>query len=79
MSRIGKQPVEIQDGVEVKVDEANVVTVRGPRRELTPVMHPTMRILRRKASRGSSDRTTSASAAACAASPGRSSPTWSKG
>jgi large subunit ribosomal protein L6 len=45
MSRIGKQPVEIPDGVEVRVDEANVVTVRGPRGELTQVMHPTMRIL----------------------------------
>ena len=45
MSRIGKQPVEIPDGVDVKVDEANLVTVRGPRGELTQSMHPTMRIL----------------------------------
>jgi large subunit ribosomal protein L6 len=45
MSRIGKQPVEIPDGVDVKVDEANLVTVRGPRGELSQVMHPTMRIL----------------------------------
>jgi large subunit ribosomal protein L6 len=45
MSRIGKQPVEIPDGVEVKVDETNLVTVRGPRGELSQTMHPTMRIL----------------------------------
>src|SRR4026209_1652873 len=45
MSRIGKQPVEIADGVGVKVDEANLVTVRGPGGELTQSMHPTMRIL----------------------------------
>jgi large subunit ribosomal protein L6 len=45
MSRIGKQPVEIPDGVDVKVDEANLVTVRGPRGELSQVMHSTMRIL----------------------------------
>src|SRR6188508_1526980 len=45
MSRIGKQPVEIPDGVDVSVDEANLVTVRGPRGELSQVMHPTMRIL----------------------------------
>jgi len=45
MSRIGKQPVEIPDGVDVKVDETNLVTVRGPRGELSQSMHPTMRIL----------------------------------
>ena len=30
MSRIGRRPVEIPDGVEVKVNDVNVVTVRGP-------------------------------------------------
>ena len=45
MSRIGRQPVEIPDGVEVRVDEANQVTVRGPRGELSQTMHPTMRIV----------------------------------
>ncbi len=45
MSRIGRRPVEIPDGVEVKVDDVNVVTVRGPRGELSQTMHPTMRIL----------------------------------
>jgi large subunit ribosomal protein L6 len=45
MSRIGRQPVEIPSGVEVQVDGANVVTVRGPRGELSQVMPSTMRIL----------------------------------
>jgi large subunit ribosomal protein L6 len=45
MSRIGKQPVEIPSGVEVTVDDANLVTVRGPRGELSQRMHATMRIL----------------------------------
>ena len=31
MSRIGKQPIEIPDGVEVDVADGNVVTVKGPR------------------------------------------------
>jgi large subunit ribosomal protein L6 len=44
MSRIGKQPVEIPSGVEVEVDEGNLVTVRGPRGELSQTMHATMRI-----------------------------------
>jgi large subunit ribosomal protein L6 len=44
MSRIGRRPVEIPDGVEVSVNDGNVVTVRGPRGELSQAMHPTMRI-----------------------------------
>ena len=35
MSRIGKKPVAIPAGVTVKVDEGNVVTVKGPNGELT--------------------------------------------
>jgi large subunit ribosomal protein L6 len=46
MSRIGKQPVEIPSGVEVDVGDGNVVTVRGPRGELSQTMHPTMRIVK---------------------------------
>ncbi len=34
MSRIGKQPVALPAGVEVKVDENNIVTVKGPKGEL---------------------------------------------
>lgn len=37
MSRIGKSPVTIPSGVEVKVD-GNVVTVKGPKGELTQEM-----------------------------------------
>ena len=35
MSRIGKVPVTIPAGVEVKIDESNVVTVKGPKGELS--------------------------------------------
>ncbi len=35
MSRIGKSPVTIPAGVDVKVDDKNVVTVKGPKGELT--------------------------------------------
>ena len=34
MSRIGKKPVAIPAGVEVKVDDNNLVTVKGPKGEL---------------------------------------------
>ena len=44
MSRIGKQPIEIPTGVEVAVGEGNVVTVKGPRGELTQTMHANMTI-----------------------------------
>jgi large subunit ribosomal protein L6 len=45
MSRIGKKPVEIPSGVDVEVDDGNVVTVSGPRGELSQAMHATMRIV----------------------------------
>ncbi len=38
MSRIGKSPVTIPSGVEVKID-GNVVTVKGPKGELTQEIH----------------------------------------
>ncbi|HHV93933.1 MAG TPA: 50S ribosomal protein L6 [Firmicutes bacterium] len=41
MSRIGKMPVEIPSGVEVKVD-GQTVTVRGPKGTLTQEFHPDM-------------------------------------
>jgi large subunit ribosomal protein L6 len=44
MSRIGKQPIEIPGGVDVTVGDDNVVTVKGPRGELTQAMHPDMTI-----------------------------------
>jgi large subunit ribosomal protein L6 len=46
MSRIGRQPVPIPDGVEVSIGDDNVVTVKGPRGSLTQAMHPNMRILK---------------------------------
>jgi large subunit ribosomal protein L6 len=39
MSRIGKQPVVIPSGVQVKFD-GNVVTAKGPKGELTEPLHP---------------------------------------
>ena len=35
MSRIGKHPVALPAGVEVKIDDNNVITVKGPKGELT--------------------------------------------
>ena len=35
MSRIGKAPIKIEAGVEVKISDKNVVTVKGPKGELT--------------------------------------------
>ena len=44
MSRIGKKPVVIPAGVTVTIAEGNVVTVKGPKGELTKTMHPAMTI-----------------------------------
>lgn len=41
MSRIGRMPITVPAGVEVKID-ANKVTVKGPKGEITQVMHPDM-------------------------------------
>ncbi|WP_425805390.1 50S ribosomal protein L6 [Desulfitobacterium sp. Sab5] len=43
MSRIGKKPVTIPSGVDVKI-EGNVVTVKGPKGTLTKEMHPQINI-----------------------------------
>ncbi len=40
MSRIGKLPVKIPAGVEVKVSDENIVTVKGPLGELTQTVDP---------------------------------------
>ena len=42
MSRIGKKPVIIPANVTVTVAEGNVVTVKGPKGELTHTFHPDM-------------------------------------
>ena len=44
MSRIGKKPVVIPAGVTVTVAEGNVVTVKGPKGELTNTFNPDMTI-----------------------------------
>jgi len=45
MSRIGKQPIEIPSGVDITVGDGNVVTVKGPRGELSQAMHANMTIV----------------------------------
>ena len=44
MSRIGKQPITVPAGVEVKIDADNVITVKGPKGTLTRKLHPSMDI-----------------------------------
>lgn len=40
MSRIGRLPITVPAGVEVKVDENNIVTVKGPKGTLTQEVNP---------------------------------------
>ena len=42
MSRIGRMPITVPAGVEVTIGEGNVVTVKGPKGELTQTMHQDM-------------------------------------
>ena len=42
MSRIGKKPVMIPANVTVSLSEGNVLTVKGPKGELTRAFHPDM-------------------------------------
>ena len=44
MSRIGRMPITIPAGVEVKIGDNNVVTVKGPKGELTKTFAPEMTI-----------------------------------
>ncbi|MBQ9313888.1 MAG: 50S ribosomal protein L6 [Clostridia bacterium] len=44
MSRIGKKPITIPAGVEVKVDDENVITVKGPKGTLTRKLHNAMKV-----------------------------------
>ncbi|ASN03667.1 50S ribosomal protein L6 [Virgibacillus necropolis] len=44
MSRIGLKPVEIPDGVEIKLD-GKIVTVKGPKGELTRTIHNDMKVV----------------------------------
>ena len=44
MSRIGRMPITVPAGVEVTIGEGNVVTVKGPKGELTKTLHSNMEI-----------------------------------
>ncbi len=44
MSRIGRMPITVPAGVEVKVSETNFVTVKGPKGELSKQLAPSMTI-----------------------------------
>ena len=44
MSRIGRAPIAVPAGVEVKIEANNVVTVKGPKGTMTRQFHPNMKI-----------------------------------
>ena len=44
LSRIGRMPISVPAGVEVKIGKDNVVTVKGPKGTLTKELHPEMKI-----------------------------------
>ena len=44
MSRIGKKPIDLPQGVSVDVSAGNVVTVKGPKGELKQEVNPDMKI-----------------------------------
>ncbi len=44
MSRIGRMPISVPTGVEVKVETGNLVTVKGPKGTLKKQLHPAMNI-----------------------------------
>lgn len=42
MSRIGRLPISIPQGVEVKIDAGNIITVKGPKGQLKKNLHKDM-------------------------------------
>ena len=46
MSRIGKRPIPVPSGVTITVGKDNMITVKGPKGELTRQFAPTMGITR---------------------------------
>ncbi|MCL1835168.1 MAG: 50S ribosomal protein L6 [Oscillospiraceae bacterium] len=44
MSRIGKAPISIPSGVEIKVSDSNVVTVKGPKGTLEKAIDPDIKL-----------------------------------
>lgn len=45
MSRIGKAPINVPSGVTVNVSDKNVVTVKGPKGELTQTVDPAIKLV----------------------------------
>ncbi|MGE4484221.1 MAG: 50S ribosomal protein L6 [Oscillospiraceae bacterium] len=44
MSRIGRAPITVPAGVDVKIDAANTITVKGPKGTLTKTLHPAISV-----------------------------------
>lgn len=44
MSRIGKLPISIPAGVTVSVNDDNVVSVKGPKGEMSQAVHPSIKV-----------------------------------
>ena len=44
MSRIGKAPISVPDGVSINVEKGNLVTIKGPKGELTQKIDPDLEI-----------------------------------
>jgi large subunit ribosomal protein L6 len=45
MSRIGKQPITIPEGVEIKIDDKNLVTVKGPKGQLQESINKDIKVV----------------------------------
>ena len=45
MSRIGRMPITVPAGCEVKIEEGNLVTVKGSKGTLTQQLHPSMKLV----------------------------------
>lgn len=50
MSRIGRKPIAVPNGVDINVGEGNAVTVKGPKGELSAQFAPSMVIVRENGS-----------------------------
>ncbi|RKZ32515.1 50S ribosomal protein L6 [bacterium] len=44
MSRVGKTPIDIPDGVKVNIDKNNLVKVKGPKGELSEQINPLIKV-----------------------------------
>ena len=44
MSRIGIKPIEIKEGIEIAIDDKNVVTVKGPKGTLSETIHKDIKV-----------------------------------